>query len=209
MIDTTTTTGRGRFVAPRPRLTLSGVTFELHRVGPSTLRDIRAAVQTAWRASADPDQREPQPPVVTTGEITEPNAADPDYQAAHAAWARALSQAVGLRVAEFAALYVLDLPDDAIDRAAVARYRRAMRLTGTPIASDADPDLTADEKDRIIYVARILLDGAAAAEIQQFNRWIYGGETPTEPEVADALATFPDPLAGPAAADGDPTPAAR
>lgn len=196
--------GRGRFIAPRPALTLSGVRVELHRVGPSTLRDIRAAVRTAWRTSEDPDHAEPQPPIVTTEGITEPNLADPDYQRAHREWEGRLSDAVGMRILEFAALFVLELPDEAIDHAAVARYRRAMRIAGTPIPSDDYPELTDAEKERVIFLGRMLIDGGTREEVMAFNRWIYQGQAPTEQEVAEELETFRDPVPGAAADLRDP-----
>lgn len=203
--------GPGRAVAPLPRITLAGVSVRLHRVGPTTLREIAAQVRREWQTSDDPDKQQPRVPVVTTGEITEANEADPDYQAALRDWQERLERATWDRTLDYLALEVVE-PLDGVDLAEVARLRASLRRFKLPCRWDDDPfyaDLSPDERDRMVYVAGVLMDSARADEVRQFNAWVYRSELPSEQEVGDALSTFRPHVAGAAAPDGGAAAAAQ
>lgn len=205
MSDTTTTHARtrGRAVAPRAEQTLRGVPVRLHRVGGSTLEAIKSAVYREWRASGDPDQIEPTPPVVTAGDITEPNHADPEYHAAHKAWEERRTLATSRRIMEYVGLEVVE-PIEGIDLEAVESLRRGLRRVGAASRHDELEHYTPEERDRLVYVLDILIDQADRAELKLLMQWIYGGQAPTEAEVSDALASFRGDLRRPPAPGGDP-----
>lgn len=203
----TTTHGRGRAVPVQPEITLRGVPVRLQRVGGSTLQAIQAAVHAEWRDSGDPTQQEPRPPIITAGEITEPNHADPDYLEARRAWEARRNMATGHRVMEYVALEVIE-PVDGVDLEAVTQLRRGLARVGAASRHDGLTQYTSEERDRLVYILDILIDQADRAETRLLMQWIYGGQAPTEAEVSDALASFRGELRGPAAPGGDPTPSA-
>lgn len=205
----TSTNGRarGRATPPRPEITLAGVPVRLNRIGGSTIQAIRSAVFAEWRASDDPARREPTPPVVQAGELTEINHADPDYQAAHRDWQQRRTQAAAERLIDYLCLEVID-PVDGVDHEAVDAYRRGLARAGVTLRWDADGGLEDDEADRLVYIANMLIDMADPAELAVLNRWVYAGQAPSETEVRDALASFRGEMGGPAAGGGDPAPAA-
>lgn len=198
---------RGRAVPPKPEITLSGVPVRLNRIGGSTIAAIRSAVYAEWRASQDPDKAEPRPPIITAGDITEPNHADPDYQQARRDWAARRNSAAAERLLDYLALEVVELPDG-VDYVAVEQYRRGLARMGVTLRWDEDETLISDDRDRLIYVQHLLIDRADRAELELFNRWVYQGQAPSEDEVRDALASFRGELGRSAAGRGDPAPAA-
>lgn len=216
-MTTETTNGRvkGRTVAPRPTITLAGVPVRLHRASPTTMRDLRAQVWREWAASDDPAQREPQPPTVAPVaadgvevDLTpEPNHADPDYAKARADWEARRAQAVEDRLFDYFALDVIEV--ETVDDEAVAHYRRARRRFGLAVRWDGPEyaHLDPEDRERLVYVAGVLLDSCTPEEARAFNAWAYRGTLPTEQEVADALGTFRPAVAGAAAADRGAAPA--
>jgi hypothetical protein len=197
---------RGRAVPQKPEITLSGIPVRLNRIGGSTIQAIRSAVFAEWRASSDPDKQEPTPPIITAGDITEPNHADPDYQQARREWAARRNQAAAERLLDYLAFEVIE-PVDGIDGDAVAEYRRGLARAGVVLRWDDDPTLSQAERDRLIYIQNLLIDRADRAELEVFNKWVYQGQAPTEDEVRDALASFRGDVGRPAAGGGDPAPA--
>lgn len=197
---------RGRTPPPMPEITLNGVPVRLHRVGGATLRAIRSAVAEEWRRSSDPDHQEPTPPIITAGDITEPNHADPDYQRAHADWAQRRGVATADRVLDYLAWEVI-APVAGVDDAAVLAYRAGLTRAGVRLRWDDDPTLDELGRARLIYIINMLIDRATPAELDILNRWVYQGQAPTEDEVRDALASFWPRVGGAPAPGGDPAPA--
>ena len=202
---------RGR-VTPPLRAVLfetTGVTLYTRRMGPTTRRELAALVRQQWRASDDPFEREPQPPlpplpapqpgVIVDAGMREPNRADPDYIAAHAAWEDRLSAAVGAAWLRYAAQALVEVT---IDHDHLERVRRARRLAGLELSDH--PDYTQDEHDRYDYLFYCVWSEADGAEMGMLRRALFEATYPTESEVADALASFRAELAGAPATRRDP-----
>lgn len=205
MIEHTNGNGRqhGRAVPPKPEITLSGIPVRLNRIGGSTIQAIRSAVFAEWRASSDSDKQEPAVPIITVGDITEPNHADPDYQEARREWASRRNQAATERLLDYLAFEVIE-PVEGVDAAALAAYRRGLARAGVTLRWDADESLSPEDRDRLIYVINLLIDRADHAELEIFNRWVYQGQAPTEDEVRDALASFRGDVGRTPAGGGNP-----
>lgn len=211
-IETTNGRERGRHVAPLPAITLAGVPVRLHRVGGTTLRELRAQVWQEWAASDDEAKREPRPPVVApvaadgveVDLAPEPNHADPDYARALTDWEQRRARAVQERLNDYFALCVVEVD---VDADALAHYRESRRRFGLPVRWDG-PDyverFSAEDRDRMAYVVGVLMDSCTPAEARAFNAWVYDGQLPSQQEVSDALASFRPDVAGPAAADRHP-----
>lgn len=195
---------RGRAVPPLPAHTFrdSGITVQLRKLGPNIVDDLQAAVRAEWRRSHDPDQIEPQPPMVQAGDLpAAPNRADPEYQRAHRAWELRLITAVYDRLLTFAALWAVEC---AIDPEAVAAYRRVARLTGVPLPSH--PDWTEADQDRVLYVTRIAI--GTNKDLEEFRQALLRRTGPSEQEVAAAADAFRGDMGRPASAVRGAAPAA-
>jgi hypothetical protein len=176
---------RGRAVRPLPEHTFkdSGITIKIRKVGPTTQQRLAQQIMK--------EQPEPVVPVIDTELGPEPNAADPTYLAAKAAWDRATSTALNERLLLIAALECEVTIDDTA-WADIARKQRHLQLIGIPHADN--PELTAEENEKVFYILNVA--AATPEDLGEFGAAVMHRSIPTEDAVQAQIATFPDSIQG-------------
>lgn len=174
---------RGRAVPAHPTITLpdSGITIAVRKLSPMTMLSLDTAVRRDMPPPAVPRS------IVDYGDgVTEiePNPADPDYQAALAAYEQNVRLEAGKRFTRLVATYCLV----EWDSDAVAALRSGMAAIGSPLNAE-------DDTDAYIYVWQIAC--VSNQDITTLQNFIMGQSQPMEAAVQAHAATFPDATQGP------------
>lgn len=186
---------RGRRVVGRLRHTFtdSGITVELHKIGPTTLQRIAETIRKEAKAlPVGHENRYPDPPVqvveIAGVKREEVNPNDPDHKEALDRWG---NWAVGqinerlMRMAAVDAVIPLDQDDEDIKRAA-DKVRRSMAAEGIDIPYfDA---YTPEENDRIVWVSYVCI--ASLDDFKEFYQALTQRSQVSEEAIQDEAATF-------------------
>lgn len=189
---------RGRAVPSRNRHTFadSGITVELHKIGPTTIQRIAEAVRKEAKAyPVGHEWRYPDPPaqeVDIAGEKrVEINPNDPDYRAALDRWGEWAMGQVNerlLRVAAVDAVIPIEHSDAEI-KIAADRMRRRLAAEGAEIpVYDA---YTPEENDQIIWVSHICI--RSLDDFKEFYAALTQRSQVTEEAIQAETATFQPP----------------
>lgn len=167
---------KGRAVPALPQFTFpdSGITVGLRRFAPDTQDQIARAVMRERPA--------PSVPEVETELGTEPNPADPDYQAAVAAYLQLINTEVSTRMFDLAMRRI----EVEIDQAAVDRYREDMAAIGAPVDDSID--------DRTLYIRHICI--SSTYDLSALLAYLTRRSLPTEAAVQEYLDSFQRDLSG-------------
>lgn len=186
---------RGRAAPARTRHTFkdSGITVELHKIGPTTIGRLFEAIRKeAESYPLDHPHRYPEPPTeeIDIGGVLnrERNVNDPDYRAKldiWNAWARSEGNDRFLRIAAADAVIPLDTTDEEIAQQA-AKVRRRMAAEGVIIPSFAQYD--AEENDRIVWVTYVCI--GSAEDLQEFYAALTQRTIVSEEAIEAHTATF-------------------
>lgn len=167
---------KGRVVPALPQFTFpdSGITVGLRRFAPDTQDQIARALMR--------DNPAPSVPMVEgierpdgTFEM-EPNPADPDYQAALAAYFNQISTEASTKMFELAMRRI----EVDVDQGAVDRYKEDMAAIGI----DLDPDMD----DRTIYIRCICI--SSSYDLTAMLAYLQRRSLPTEAAVQEYLDSF-------------------
>lgn len=170
---------RGRIAPALPEHTFkdSGVTIHFHKIGPSTQQKIAQQIMR--------EMPEPQPPTVDTELGPEANAADPAYLAARDEWQQTTGRELSERLMLIAALEAEVTIDDRA-RADIARRKRSLTIAKTPHGDN--PDLTAEENEKVFYILHVA--ASSPEDLREFGSAILRRSVPTEEAVQTHVATF-------------------
>lgn len=167
---------KGRDVPPLPEFTLpdSGVTLRI-------IAPMGPLIQLTLGKQLRRERTEPQPPInlVDYGDgkkVPEPNPADPDYEKAlqdYNAWVQS-------ELVERTLEYILSNCIDAdVDKAAVARTRKAMMSIGVDLA---------DVDDRDVYLRYVAI--ASTSDLLALREVVERTSKPTEVVIREEVASF-------------------
>lgn len=173
------THARGRVTPPLPEHTFkdSGITIKIRKVGPTTQQQLARAIMR--------DMPEPPIPIVATELGNEPNAADPAYLLAKAAWDTETNSEMNTRMLLIAALEAEVVIDEAA-RQDIARKQRHMQLIGIPY--EPNPDLTDVENEKVFYILHVA--AATPDDLREFGDAVLRRSVPTEEAVQAQITTF-------------------
>jgi hypothetical protein len=153
------------------------VTIKIRKVGPTTQQRLAQQIMK--------ELPEPQIPVIETELGPEPNAADPAYIAAKEQWTNDTNRELSERLLLIAALEAEVTIDDAA-RADIKRKRRHLNLIGIP--HEDNPDLTADENEKVFYILHVA--ASTPEDLREFSAAVLRRSVPTEDAVQAQIATF-------------------
>lgn len=173
---------KGRAVPALPQFTFpdSGITVGLRRFAPDTQDQIARALM----------RDHPAPPVPVVEGIeradgtfeTEPNPADPDYQAALVAYLNQINTETSTKMFGLAMRRI----EVEVDQAAVDRYKEDMAAIGTPIPETMDDGTPWD--DRTIYIRCICI--SSSYDLTAMLAYLQRRSLPTEAAVQEYLESF-------------------
>ena len=186
---------RGRAAPARQRHTFkdSGITVELHKIGPTTIQRIAETIRREARALPVGDEnRYPEPPVevVEIGGVKseERNVNSPEYRAALDRWGQwAMGQVNDrlFRVAAVDAVIPVDTTDEEIHEV-VSRVRR--RLAAEGVVLKTFDGYTPEENDRIVWVQHVCV--SSTEDMTEFYAALTKRSQISEEAVDAHLATF-------------------
>ena len=186
---------RGRAAPARQRHTFidSGITVELHKIGPTTMMRLSEGIRReAERLPEGHPNKYPEPPVedIDIGGVLslERNINSPDYIEALATWQRWANTESNnrfLRIAAADAVIPIDTSDEDIAIEA-ARVRRRMAAEGVEIPAYAQYDQA--ENDRIVWVSYVCI--ASVQDLQEFYAVLTQRTVVSEEAIEDHTATF-------------------
>lgn len=176
-VHTNGTRGRTPPALPEHTFKDSGITIKIRKVGPTTQQQLARAIMR--------DMPEPAVPVTDTELGPEPNAADPGYLLAKAAWDTATNNEMNTRMLLIAALEAEVVIDDAA-RIDIKRKQRHMQLIGIPY--EPNPDLTDAENEKVFYILHVA--AATADDLREFGDAVLRRSVPTEEAVQAQISTF-------------------
>lgn len=177
---------RGRIAPALPTFTFkdTGITVGIRKVGPSTQQRVAQAIMA--------EMPEPAIPMVETELGPEPNAADPLYLAEKEAWSVKTRSELTRRLMLIAALES-EVEIDSSARADIARRKRSLTLANTPYHDD--PEMTAEENERVFYILHVA--AGTPEDLGEFGEMVMRRSVPTEEAVQRQIATFPGDVQGP------------
>lgn len=186
---------RGRAAPARARHTFkdSGITVELHKIGPTTMMRLSEGIRReAERYPEGHEHKYPEPPieVIEIGGVKseERNVNDPEYREALAKWqqwANKESNDRFLRIAAADAVVPIDASDADI-AIEVARVRRRMAAEGVEIPTFEQYDEA--ENNRIVWVSYICI--ASVQDLQEFYAVLTQRTVVSEEAIEAHTATF-------------------
>lgn len=202
-LSPTNGTQRGRTVAPHHRYTFasSGVTIECHKISPTFITAISAAILKECKArDADAPNaypRRPTRPTLVGGEMREEEVhGGEEYDAWLAAmqtWQAWAEREMGLRVLQMVALDYLIINDSDIAEE-LERVRRSLARQGAEMPELGFPldGYTPEEQNRLYFLfTRCMLD--PENDGQAFFQFLVGRAQPREEAVAATIASFRSP----------------
>lgn len=175
---------KGRAVPELDTFTFSsGYTVRVHRLPPMTQQRVAEAIQRM------PEVRgvaRPTPPKIVTDLGVETNEADPEYKAQLVRWNEACALELNDRLLLYTCLDAIEITLDDAARERIARKRRTLMRIG---AWQDDPELDAEENDRLLFVQHIAAE--TGEDLQGLYQAVMRRSEPTEEAVQEQLATFP------------------
>lgn len=176
---------KGRAAPPPTVKFSSGYSVTVRRLPPMTQQRIAESIAQLDEVRG---VKRPTPPMVDNGDELppSPNDADPDYLAAVERFDAACKVEFSDRLLLFVCLDAVEIELTAEQRAIVERTRRRLTKVG---AWRDDPDLDADENDRVLFIQHIAATNGD--DLRALYRAVVELSEPTPEVVEQHIESFP------------------